>query len=136
MIRIGVRYGSMIGLSDACRRLPGVHICPMSPSETIEALDICIYLFSEDRAGLIQAVTEMSSTDQTKFFVCDQNYEEDIATLLVKAGCQGYSLYDAIGKLKTIVSTSSSGLYWVPRSVIEKVVEEITVDRDAFIGAS
>ncbi len=92
MIRISVRCGSMIGLSDAWRRLPGVHICRMSPSEMIEALDICIYLFSEGRTGLSQAVTEMSSTDQTKFFVCDQNYEEDIAVSLVKAGCHGYSL--------------------------------------------
>ena len=65
MIRIGVRCGSMIGLSDAWRRLPGVHICRMSPSEKIEALDICIYPFSEGRAALSQAVTEMSSTDQT-----------------------------------------------------------------------
>ncbi|MGB0253911.1 MAG: LuxR C-terminal-related transcriptional regulator [Litorivicinaceae bacterium] len=135
MMRIGVRCDAMIELPDAWRRLPGIHICRLSPSETIEALDICIYLFSDGRAGLSQAVTEMSSTDQTKFCVFDQNYEEDIAILLVKAGCHGYSLYDAIDKLQSIVSTLSSGSYWVPRSVMEKVVEEITVDRDAIVGS-
>lgn len=88
-MRIGVRCDAMIELPDAWRRLPGIHICRLSPSETIEALDICIYLFSDGRAGLSQAVTEMSSTDQTKFCVFDQNYEEDIAIFWSKQDVMG-----------------------------------------------
>ena len=55
----------------------------------------------------------MSSADYTKFYVFDRNSKEEIAILLVKAGCLGYSVYDAIGNLKTIVSTLSSGSSWV-----------------------
>ena len=73
MIRIGVRFDSMTELPGAWRRLPRVYICRLSPSETIEGLDISINLLSEGRAGPSQAVTEMSSTDQTKFCVFDQN---------------------------------------------------------------
>ena len=76
----------------------------------------------------------MSSTDHTKFCVFDRKYKEEIAILLVKAGCHGYSLCDAFGNLTITVSKLSSGSYWMPRSVMEAVVEEITIDRDAIVG--
>ena len=68
----------------------------------------------------------MSSADHTKFYVFDRNSKEEIAILLVKAGCRGYWLYDAIGNLQTTVSKLSLGSYRVLRSLMEKVVEEIT----------
>ena len=89
MIRTGLRRDSMIELSDAWRQLSGVHICRLSLSETIEALDICIHLFLEGRTELSQAVVEMSSTDQTKFCVFDQNYKEDIAIFWSKQDVMG-----------------------------------------------
>ena len=66
----------------------------------------------EGRGGLGQAIKKMSSADYTKFYVFDRSSTEGTAILLVKAGCRGYSLYDAIGNLKTIVSTLSSGSSW------------------------
>ena len=134
MIRAGVRCESMIGLPDEWRRVPRIRLRRLSLSEKIGTLDICIYLFPEGRAGLSQAVNEMSSTDQTKFCVFDPNYEEEIIILLVKAGCHGDSPYDAIGNLKTIVSTLFRGSYWVPRSVMDKIFGELPSIEMRFFG--
>lgn len=135
MIVIGVRCDSGIEVPDAWRRMTGIHVCRLSPSESIEAMDVCVYLFSKGRQGLSQAVTEMSSNHQVKFCVFEQSQDTDVAVLLVKAGCHGYAMYEAVDSFQTIAEALIQGSYWVPRSVMERVVEEITVDRDAIVGS-
>lgn len=135
MIIVGVRCDSGIELPDTWRGLLGIQIRRLSPSESIEAIDLCVYLFSESRQGLSQAVTEMSSSHQTKFCVFEPSHDTDIAVLLVKAGCHGYALHNALPNFAAIVASIVKGSYWVPRSVMERVVEEITVDRDAMVGS-
>ena len=71
-----------------------------------------------------------------RFFVFDRSYKEELEILLVRAGCHGYKLNDAIDNLKIVVSTLSLGSSWVPRSVLKKVVGQIIVDRDAVVGSS
>jgi DNA-binding NarL/FixJ family response regulator len=135
MIVVGVRCDSGIELPDVWRRIAGMHVSRLSPSETIDAMDLCVYLFSKSRQGLSQAVTEMSSNHKVKFCVFDQSQDPDIAVLLVKAGCHGYAMRDAIEKIETIAEKLIQGSYWVPRTVMERVVEEITVNRDAIVGS-
>ncbi len=135
MIIVGVRCDSGIELPDAWRRLTGIQMCRLSPSESIEGIDLCVYLFSEGRQGLSRAVTEMSSSHQTKFCVFEPSLDTDIAVLLVKAGCHGYALHTALPNFAAIAASIIKGSYWVPRSVMERVVEEITVDRDAMVGS-
>ncbi|HAB68841.1 MAG TPA: hypothetical protein DCE59_05745, partial [Gammaproteobacteria bacterium] len=72
------------------------------------------------------------AANRTKFVVIDQVCDIDIAMLLVKAGCHGYLSGDDQGfDLRRISSVLLAGRYWVPRVVLERIVEEMTVDRDA-----
>jgi DNA-binding NarL/FixJ family response regulator len=132
MIVIGVRADQGLAWPDQLKSSSGIRVIRLSALQEAAAVDICVYVFARVRQGLSQAVTEISAANRTKFVVIDQVCDIDIAMLLVKAGCHGYLSCDDQGfDLRRISSVLLAGRYWVPRVVLERIVEEMTVDRDA-----
>jgi DNA-binding NarL/FixJ family response regulator len=137
MIVIGIRCDVGTIWRDDWKFGPGVRPCHLSPSQDLQGIDLCFYLFSENREGLGLTISESSSQSEAKLCVIDQSYSPDTAVLLVKGGCHGYALFESINQhvIGRIMSELLAGGYWVPRLVLERVVEEITIDREDVVGS-
>ena len=53
-MRIGVRCDLRIELPDALKQTPRIRICRLSPSETIETLDMCFDRSQRVEAGSVR----------------------------------------------------------------------------------
>lgn len=88
-----------------------------------------VYALNTARDGLNQCLTDLLEQEHQPVWVIDTHLDRSTATLVVKAGAKGYS--EAPSDRMTLDrahAVMAQGGYWVPRQVLEYLVDDLIAD--------
>lgn len=88
-----------------------------------------VYALNAARDGLNQCLTDLLEQEHQPVWVIDTHLDRSTATLVVKAGAKGYS--EAPSDRMTLDrahAVMAQGGYWVPRQVLEYLVDDLIAD--------
>lgn len=88
-----------------------------------------VYALNQSRDGLNQCLSDLLAFEHEPVWVLDAFPDRATATLVVKAGAKGYSEAPVnSAHLERAYQVMTQGGYWVPRNVLELLVDDLIAD--------